>query len=85
MNTLNGYDTTNADYAKNRWLTMETNIYFHSGELSSNLGSYIKPASIWIIAVPIKIWIPRQENKYTVIDCRNDIDDGIFDYKVYKK
>ena len=67
------------------WLTMENNLSFHSGELSPTLENDIKSKSIYIIEVFIKTWIPNQENKYRVPDYGNDINDEIFDYKVYWK
>ena len=38
-----------------------------------------------MIEVTPKIWRPNQENKYRVTYYSNDIDDGIFDYKLYGK
>ena len=35
--------------------------------------------------VSTKIWKPNKENKYGVPDYSDDIDDGMFDYKVYGK
>ena len=64
---------------------MENNLSFHSGELSPTLENDIKSKSIYIIEVFIKTWIPNQENKYRVPNYGNDINDEIFDYKVYWK
>ena len=38
-----------------------------------------------MILLPTKIWTPKQENYYRVPYYSDDIDDGIFDYKVYSK
>ena len=57
----------------------------HSGELYSTHGNYIKAYSIFMIEVPLKIWIPNQENKCRLPYYSDVIDDRIFDYKVFGK
>ena len=60
-------------------------MYCHSCELSPTLGNGIKDSSIFMIKVFTNKIIPKQENKYIVLDYSDDIYDDIFDYTIYGK
>ena len=64
VNTLNRHESTSNNHAQSRWLHMETYLSLQSVDFSSPLGNDIKSASICMIELPPKIWIPKQENKY---------------------
>ena len=82
VNTINSHDNDPENHAQSSWMTMETHISCHSGELSSTLDNEIKVASICMIEATPKIWPSKQENKYRVLYYSSDIDIEIFDYKV---
>ena len=82
MNTLNIHKNATETIAQSRWLSIETHLSCHSGELSSSLGNDIKVASICMIEVSPKVWRPKQENKYRVPYYSDGVDDGGFYYKV---
>ena len=62
LSTLYSHDNASLNHSQRIWLSMETHMDFHSGELYSTLGYDIKAFIICMIEVIPKIWIPKQEN-----------------------